>query len=192
MTINSDTKSTKQSVKINFIKPLKENPYINIMAWITIVSITMNFLPISWGVGILLFFVIGTILTFALNSKLGYYNNLKFNYYFSLVLFFMFISSPAHIIPMINDFQTAERIDETLTLDKETKLYYNDANNIFILFIDGEKQPLVIDKGGSSETYNRLKAGYLDNKMKVERKKVKTWYSDTTEVGYYLDGYKFD
>ncbi len=96
------------------------------------------------------------------------------------------------IKPMIYDYDNAERIDKVLTMDVNTTLYYNDANKVFVLFIEGQKQPLVIDRSGSSESYNRLKAGYLDNKIEVIKKETKSWADDKSKIAYTFDDYKFD
>ena len=44
----------------------------------------------------------------------------------------------------------------------------------------------------NSAIYHRLKADFLDNKIQVQRKKVKYWYEEKITIGYYLDEHKFD
>jgi energy-coupling factor transporter transmembrane protein EcfT len=188
MNIKSNKENEKKSFKLN----LNGKPYAKTAIGVALVSILITLLPIGWGIGILLFIVAGIVLTIWLNQLIGYYDSLNWTKYFGLIALFLILSSGSTIIPLVHDYKTAERVDELLELEKETKLYYNDENYIFILFVDGNKQPLVIDKSGSTETYNRLKADFLDNKIKVERKRVKDWYHDEISEGYYLDGYKFD
>ena len=87
------------------------------------------------------------------------------------------------IKPMYNDYKNADRIDRVLPM-KEVKLFYNDADSIFVLFVEGQKQPLVINKGGASDTYNRLTADYLDNKIQVVKKETKGWTDTNSSIQY--------
>jgi hypothetical protein len=93
--------------------------------------------------------------------------------------------------PMYDDYKHSERIDRVLSLGT-VKLFYNDSNRIFILFVEGQKEPLVINHSGHSDTYNRLKADYLDGKIKVLKKETKSWTDNNSSIQYYLDGYDFD
>jgi len=95
------------------------------------------------------------------------------------------------IEPMYSDYEHEARIDRVLPMDK-VKLFYNDYNSIFILFVEGQTQPLLIDKGGHSDTYNRLKADYLDNKIKVIKKETKGWTESNSSIQYHLDDATFN
>jgi len=95
------------------------------------------------------------------------------------------------ITPMYEDYKHADRIDRILPM-KEVNLFYNDENSIFVLFVEGQKQPLIIDKGGHSDTYNRLKADFLDKKIKVVKKETKGWTDTNSSIRYHLDDSTFD
>jgi len=190
MNIKSNKESKKKS--FNFKLDLNNKPYLKISIWITIYGTLISIIGLSWGAGITLVILAGIGFTIWLNNLLGYYNDLEWRKYFMMVGLLILTSSGGTIIPMMHDYKTAERIDELLPTEKSTKLYYNDDNKLFILFVDGMKQPLAIDRSGSSDSYNKLKADYLDKKIKVERKRIKKWYEDEVSEGYYLDGYKFD
>ena len=114
---------------------------------------------------------------------------------FSLIgipIIMLILGYPLGIKPMIYNYKHSKRIDKTLMIDSNLSVYYNDSNQAFILFVDNLKQPLMIDKSNSSNVYNRLKADLLDNKIKVVKKEVKSWFDDEPEVYYSLDGYKFN
>lgn len=93
--------------------------------------------------------------------------------------------------PMYQDYKTADRIDRVLPMN-EVNLFYNDENSIFVLFVEGQKQPLIIDKGGHSDTYNRLKADFLDKKIQVIKKETKGWTDTNSSIQYHLDDSTFD
>ncbi|RLC47604.1 MAG: hypothetical protein DRH57_03745 [Candidatus Cloacimonadota bacterium] len=93
--------------------------------------------------------------------------------------------------PMYQDYKTADRIDRVLPMN-EVNLFYNDENSIFVLFVEGQKQPLIIDKGGHSDTYNRLKADFLDKKIQVIKKETKGWTDTNSSIQYHLDDSIFD
>ncbi len=124
----------------------------------------------------------------------GNYGLEQFNWFsfIGLPLITLALMYPIGIKPMIYNYENAERIDKVLVMDVNTTLYYNDNNRMFVLFVDGKKQPLIIDKSGSTETYNRLKADYLDNKIKVVKKETKHWSENNSTIAYTLDDYKFD
>lgn len=190
MNIKSNKEGVKSSWNFNKLKQNLNTPYTSTTLIGVGLFILSFLLPISWGIGILLMLLIGVITTITLNVKLGYYNNLEWSKYLAIMGFFILISSPITWIPMVSEYNTAERIDETLPLGEEVKVYYNDEHYSFILFVDGMKNPLMIDKD-QSDTYNTIKANYLDGKAKVEKKRVKAWYDDEVTVGYYLDGNRF-
>ena len=114
---------------------------------------------------------------------------------FSLIgipVIMIILGYPHGIKPMIYNYKHSKRIDKVLVIDNNISLYYNDSNYAFILFVDNLKEPLMIDEGGASDTYNRLKADFLDNKIKVKKKKVKSWLDDKAVIKYSLDGHDFD
>jgi hypothetical protein len=96
------------------------------------------------------------------------------------------------INPMMDDYNNAVTIDRELPMDAETKMYHNDNNRIFVLFLDKAKQPLVIDLSGSSETYNRMKADFLDSKTKVTKREKRDWTDEESTISYTLDGHSFN
>jgi len=111
-----------------------------------------------------------------------------------LILFpiiYIIMSIPNGLAPMINDYKNSERIDKILTLDSNTKLYWNDYNNIFILFINDTKNPLTINLSRSPNTYTEIKADFLDNKIKIVKKEVKSWLDNESKIVYTLNGYTF-
>ena len=111
-----------------------ESVYLRFGTYASIIAIIIGFLPFSWGVSIAITVVTGIILTFVLNGMLGYYNNFYWSKYFFISALFLLLTSPGTWLPMVNDYKYAERIDETLTLDKEVKVYYNDCHHC-ILFV---------------------------------------------------------
>ncbi len=188
MLISSDKKSyLKKLCEINNTN----KPYIQTGIVGLCLSLLMLWTPITWGGGYLFLVVLSIMLTFVLNYKLGDYTCLDFGKYVILLIFLSVATTPLHIIPMIKDYKTAEKYELDVPLDIETKLYYNDNNRLFVLFLGTEKQPLVLTTGGG-ETYHRLKADLLDNKISIKRKKIKLWYDDTHYDGYYLDTNKFN
>ena len=190
MNIKSNKNQTKSSFNFNKIKQKLNEPYTYTILMGVGLFLLSYLLPISWGIGILITIVIGIVSTITLNLKLGHYDELEWTKYFAVMGLFIFLSSPITWLPMVHDYKTSERIDETLSLDKEFKVYYNDTHYSFILFVDGMKQPLMIDRD-KSDSYNQIKANYLDGKAKVEKKRIKNWYDDEVTVGYYLDGNLF-
>jgi len=155
----------------------------------------------SWGV-YLTFLIIGIITHFIYvginehsryNHDLHWDNEAYYNWFaiVGLPMILIGIFYPFAISPAIHDYYHAERIDEEIPIDKNISLMYNDYHSTFILMVEGEKQPLLIDKGGSSDTYNRMKASYLDKKIKVVKKRYKSWTDDEIQTVYQLDGYTF-
>ena len=144
----------------------------------------------SWGFGYVILVIFGFTFTVYINSQVTW---LDWNRYFLLLLLIFVFTIPLHVQPMMIDAETSEEINELLPMDKEATLYWNDSNQIFILMFKGEPQPLAFDSGDSGERYNRLKAAFLDNKIEIEKRKVKEWYEEEDEIviGYYLDNYKF-
>lgn len=112
--------------------------------------------------------------------------------FIAIPLMMIGLNYPLAISPMIHDYKTADRIDKVLPMDKNVTVFYNDSNSIFILFVEGRKQPLIINRSGNSESYNKLKAGYLDNQIKVVKKETKGWTEDNSSISYHFDDYTFD
>jgi len=155
----------------------------------------------SWGV-YLSFLIIGVIAHFIYvgineHSKYNYdlhWDNEAYYNWFAIIglpIILIGIFYPFAISPAIHDYYHSERIDEEIPFDKNVSLMYNDNHSIFILIVEGEKQPLLIDRGGSSDSYNSMKASYLDKKIKVVKKRYKSWTDDEIQTIYQLDGYTF-
>ena len=201
-------KSNKESESVwsidngKFIVGLVKHKFywITILVWGTLTVLAIS-LDVSWGFHLILLIIAiiahVVIVFISENNRVENerWNDRKANIsIFSIVgipLIMVGLSYLTIIKPMYIDYKTSERIDRVLPIEK-VNLFYNDYNNIFILFVDGKKQPLVIDKGGASETYNRLKADYLDKKIKVIKKETKDWTEDDSSIKYYLDTCVFD
>jgi len=187
-------KSSKKTNKPLNAKKILEffgSPYIlAIIITAVLVALTL-IIGISWGFSIIILILTLVVSTIVINVRLGYYNNLDYSKYLSTITVIFLMFTPIIWSPMLNDYKNVERIDETLELNASTKVYYNDGNNILILFVGDSDKPLTIDKSDNSNTYNELKAGLLGNDFKVVKKKVRNWYDDKITIDYYLDGYKF-
>ena len=183
MKINSTTKN-------NFIEKINgiiNNIYGKITISIIIISILLNIFSLYWFINAIIFICVMVAIT------IYYYNNIlnfKFKLYVMIFGLFFILTANTHIIPCWNEFKTSEKINEVVPI-APNKLYYNDKNKIFILFLENENQPLTLIMNNAA-IYHRLKADFLDKKIQVQRKKVKYWYEEKITTGYYLDEHKFD
>ena len=183
MKINSTTKN-------NFIEKINgiiNNIYGKITILIIIISILLNIFSLYWFINAIIFICVMVAIT------IYYYNNIlnfKFKLYVMIFGLFFILTANTHIIPCWNEFKTSEKINEVVPI-APNKLYYNDKNKIFILFLENENQPLTLIMNNAA-IYHRLKADFLDKKIQVQRKKVKYWYEEKITTGYYLDEHKFD
>lgn len=185
--ISSDKKSDfKKLFEIN----KDSKPYIQSIIIGLSISLLMLYTPITWGMGYLFYVVLVIALTFFINIQIGNYTCFDYGKYAWVLLLLFVFSTPLHVYPMVKEYKTSERYSMIVPLDVETKLFYNDNNRVFILFIGKEKQPLILTT--SAELYNKLKSDLLDDKIQVTRKKIKLWYDDTHYDGYYLSEHKFN
>ena len=185
MKINSNT------TKNNFIEKIIgiiNNIYGKITILIIIISILLNIFSLGWLINAIIFLCVLVGITIFIT--IYYYEILNFKLYFMICGLFFILSANTHIIPGLNEFKTSEKINEVIPI-APNKLYYNDKNKIFILFLENENQPLTLIMNNSA-IYHRLKADFLDKKIQVQRKKVKYWYEEKITTGYYLDDHKFD
>lgn len=184
MKINSNTTKNNFIEKINGII---NNIYGKITISIIIISILLNIFSLYWFINAIIFICVMVAIT------IYYYNNIlnfKFKLYVMIFGLFFILTANTHIIPCWNEFKTSEKINEVVPI-APNKLYYNDKNKIFILFLENENQPLTLIMNNAA-IYHRLKADFLDKKIQVQRKKVKYWYEEKITTGYYLDEHKFD
>ena len=184
MKINSNTTKNNFIEKINGII---NNIYGKITISIIIISILLNIFSLYWFINAIIFICVMVAIT------IYYYNNIlnfKFKLYVMIFGLFFILTANTHIIPCWNEFKTSEKINEVVSI-APNKLYYNDKNKIFILFLENENQPLTLIMNNAA-IYHRLKADFLDKKIQVQRKKVKYWYEEKITTGYYLDEHKFD
>ncbi len=184
MKINSNTTKNNFIEKINGII---NNIYGKTTISIIIISILLNIFSLYWFINAIIFICVMVAIT------IYYYNNIlnfKFKLYVMIFGLFFILTANTHIIPCWNEFKTSEKINEVVPI-APNKLYYNDKNKIFILFLENENQPLTLIMNNSA-IYHRLKADFLDKKIQVQRKKVKYWYEEKITIGYYLDEHKFD
>ena len=181
MKINSSTTKNNFIEKINGII---NNIYGKITILIIIISILLNIFSLHWFINAIIFLCVMVAIT------IYYYKLLNFKLYVMIFGLFFILSANTHIIPCLHEFKTSEKINEVVPI-APNNLYYNDKNNIFILFLENENHPLTLIMNNSA-TYHRLKADFLDKKIQVQRKKVKYWYKEKITTGYYLDDYKFD
>jgi len=203
--MNIKSNKLKSTIDIGNLIRQKEYWIVPIISIIIVSGLSL--LNTGWGVIITLMsigFVLAIIhiivnenerldrLRWSENEKL--YGTKGFNWFavVALPLLILISGYVSGIKPMLYDYNHSERIDKILPLKNNTKLFYNDINRVFVLFIEGQKQPLIIDRSGNSDSYNRLKAGFLDKKIKVVKKEMKSWNDDKSEISFYLDDYKFD
>ena len=184
MKINSTSKN-------NFIEKINgivNNIYSKITILIIIISIVLNIFSLGWLINAIIFLcvLVGITIYYSYNKIL----NFKFKLYVMIFGLFFILTANTHIIPCWNEFKTSEKINEVVPI-APNKLYYNDKNKIFILFLENENQPLTLIMNNAA-IYHRLKADFLDKKIQVQRKKVKYWYEEKITTGYYLDEHKFD
>lgn len=185
MKINSNT------TKNNFIEKIIgiiNNIYGKTTILIIIISILLNIFSWGWFINSIIF--LSVLLGITIYITILYHEILNFKLYFMICGLFFILSANTHIIPCWNEFKTSEKINEVIPI-APNNLHYNDKNKIFILFLENENQPLTLIMNNSA-IYHRLKADFLDNKIQVQRKKVKYWYEEKITTGYYLDEHKFD
>ena len=110
---------------------------------------------------------------------------------FYMPIIIIWLSYPLAIRPMIHDYNHSSRIDKVIAKDVNGTVMWNDNNYLF-MFENKPKHILVHSFSGSSDAYYKLKSKYLDGKVKMIKKEVKSWYDDKPTVKYSLDGYTFD
>lgn len=174
--------------------------WVTFTIWIILKGLVLS-LDGSWGIHLILIvgaIIVHTIVVLSIDSN--YVDNERWNNRNASLSFTSIIIIPIIMIglsywtiikPIYIDYNTSPRIDIVLPLEN-VQLYYNDANVMFILFIEGQKQPLVLSKSGYPDTYNRLKADFLDNKIQVVKKETKGWTDDNSSIQYHLDDNTFD
>lgn len=185
MKINSNT------TKNNFIEKIIgiiNNIYGKTTILIIIISILLNIFSWGWFINSIIF--LSVLLGITIYITILYHEILNFKLYFMICGLFFILFANTHIIPCWNEFKSSEKINEVIPI-APNNLHYNDKNKIFILFLENENQPLTLIMNNST-IYHRLKADFLDNKIQVQRKKVKYWYEEKITIGYYLDEHKFD
>lgn len=177
---------------MNIGKFLDDSPYIKagiFSALAIILIIDTQFF--GWGFNIFLTLGLLVVCTFFINHFINYRDYFNWPKYFLTMSILICISTPGTFFPVIHDYKNNERINELLPVENNT-LLYNDPTYTFILIFPDRAQPYVLE-AGNSQPYNRLKAGYLDGKFKVEKRRIKEWHDDEDEIttDYYLDGFRF-
>lgn len=189
---NKDRIPPNQIMSLDFFKTCIKSPYIITLIIALTVVILSLLVGVSWGIGLIILGIVLLVCTLFINVNLGFYVDLDWNKYWTTIILILIMFIPLIWFPMLTDYKSVERVNENLELNVTTKVYYNDGNQIFILFVGDTNKPLTIDRSDNSDSYNELKAGLLGNDFKVVKKKVRNWYDNETAVGYYLNGYKFD
>jgi len=162
-------------------------------------TICLFLLDASWGLHLSIFIMFFSWSVIAINiSENSKENNASWHdreytknsfAIFGINLMMILLAVPFALYPMIYDYNHQERIEKVLSVDKNITVLYSDYKNQFIIIIPGQKQPIIAE---FSNSYNRVKADYLDGKIVVQQKEVKMWYDDNSSVKYYLDDISFN
>jgi|SaaInlStandDraft_4_1057021.scaffolds.fasta_scaffold24385_2 hypothetical protein len=105
------------------------------------------------------------------------------------IIFIFFVMSQLYnISEAIHLYKAGDVINEVVNDNVKTSLTWNNYNQIFILNIENVKQP-VIAQFNNNNSYNSIKAKYLDDQITIEKRKIKAWFDETAATHYYIDGY---
>lgn len=137
---------------------------------------------ITWGLATIFSVFMLVIIFFIL---LFNEHELYFNRFLTTIFIVYMFALPGTIIPMFHAYHKEVRIDESMEMEKYS-LMFNDNTNTFVLVVEGRDQPLIL-YFDHSVTFNRLKAEFLDNKIKPTKRRVKDWTDDEEEIIYELD-----
>lgn len=143
----------------------------------------------GWGVSLFLLTLIVACIAIYINIQSSYPDEVHFGKLMVVTFCLFLLGATNTTIPMMHDYNNAERIDLEMPMDGEPVIYFNDHNSSVIMFLN--KKAMMIDLGGNSDTFNKVKAQILEKSIGVKKRKIKEWYDDEIEIGYFIDTHKF-
>ena len=195
-------KSNKES--FNWFKPIMDALKKDRSNWYYVPTVVMLILygfvytlGATWGIYlalVIIALIVHVIITYVGEQDYwsSYYERTPDKFaLFYMPLIIIWLSYPMAIKPMIYDYNHSTRIDKVVVEDVNGTVMWNDNHYIF-MFETKPKNILMHSFSGSSDSYYKLKSKYLDGKVKMVKKEVKSWTDDNSSLEYSLDGYTFD
>ena len=142
---------------------------------------------IEWSTYIVISCTILSLMMVYISLKVIRVNCLKLFTSFFIVCCIVLFNMIPSVMWMYN---SSERIDEVVPIEKKYKILYNDFNKVFVLLFDDDLQPLIIDLE-SEYVYDKLKFELEEKSISLEKKKIKRWYEEKTLIHYYLGEWEF-